>query len=343
VKAWQYVQHGAPAQVLRLVDVQDPMPGSGQVLVQVEAAAVNFADALVVRGTYQSSPPLPAIAGMEVTGTVVAAGAGARLGVGTRVCGLTPHQAGAFAQLAVLDVADAFVPPDSFTPEQAAGFTSAYQTAWFAVHVRGRVSRGEAVVVHAAAGAVGTAAVQLAAAAGAHVVGVVGSAEKAATALAAGCEHVVLRSADDVVAQLKDATRGGADVVIDPVGGNAHAISERIAAFDARIVVLGFASGVVPPVRADLVMVKNISVIGLHWGLYRSRAPEVVVEQNARLCAQVQAHGLVPEVSAVLSRDELPNALATVEQGRSTGRVVVQMTAPGQPLEPPAPVDPTHL
>ncbi|WP_148573480.1 zinc-binding dehydrogenase [Nocardioides caldifontis] len=325
MRAWQYVEHGPPSKVLRLADVEPPVPGPGQVLVEVDAAAVNFADGLVVRGTYQSSPPLPAIAGMEVTGRVVAVGDGVGLEPGVRVCGMTPRQSGAFAELAVLDAGDAWVSPEGYTAAQAAGFATAYQTAWFAVHVRGRVAPGEAVVVHAAAGGVGVAAVQLAAAAGARVVGVVGSPAKVEVAMAAGCSDVVLRADADAVNRIKGATRGGAHVVIDPVGGGSHTISERVTRFDGRIVVLGFASGVVPRVRADLVMVKNISVVGLHWGLYRTQAPDVVAEQYALLRTEVARRGIVPAVSSVMPMERLPDALEAVESGRSHGRVVVEV------------------
>lgn len=327
MKAWQYLEHGTPSDVLRLVDLDPPVPGPGQVLVEVDAAAVNFADGLVIRGTYQASPQLPAVAGMEVTGTVVAADDRAAHMLGTRVCGMTPQQVGGFAELAVLDAADAFTPPESFTLAQSAGFATAYQTAWFAVHVRGHVQAGDSVVVHAAAGGVGTAAAQLAAAAGAHVVGVVGHPEKVAVARASGCSQVVLRTDPDVVQHLKHATGGGAHLVIDPVGGEAHTISERVARFEGRIVVLGFASGVVPTVRADLVMVKNISVVGLHWGLYRTEAPGVVIEQYALLCREVEAHGIVPDVSTVVPMEQLPATLESVESGRSSGRVIVAIGA----------------
>lgn len=327
MKAWQYLEHGMPSDVLRLVDLDPPVPGPGQVLVEVDAAAVNFADGLVIRGSYQARPQLPAVAGMEVTGTVIAVGDRAPQMLGTRVCGMTPKQSGGFAGLAVLDAVDAFTPPESFTPAQAAGFATAYQTAWFAVHVRGRVRAGDWVVVHAAAGGVGTAATQLAAAAGAHVVGVVGQREKVGVAQAAGCSEVVLRTDPDVVERLKLATRGGAHVIIDPVGGAAHSISERVARFEGRIVVLGFASGVVPTVRADLVMVKNISVVGLHWGLYRTQAPWIVTEQYTLLRKEMEHRGLVPDVSAVVPMEQLPAALESVESGRSSGRVIVAVGA----------------
>lgn len=325
MKAWQYLEHGTPSIVLNLIDLDPPEPGPDQVLVEVDAAAVNFADGLIVRGTYQAAPVFPAIAGMEMTGTVVAAGDGAAHLMGTRVCGMTPRQAGAFAQLAVLDLADAFTPPESFTPAQAAGFTTAYQTAWFAVHVRGQTEPGDTVVVHAAAGGVGTAAVQLAAAAGARVIGVVGRPEKVAVAEAAGCSEVLLRTDVNLIDRIKHATGGGADVVIDPVGGDAYTVSERVTRFGGRIVVIGFASGTVPTVRADLLMVKNISVVGLHWGLYRSRAPWMVAEQYALLRQEVEAHRIVPDVHAVVPLQRVPEALELVESGQSSGRVVIEV------------------
>jgi len=321
--AWCFAEHGDPAQVLALRRTAVPVPGPGQLLVAVEAAAVNFADALIVRGDYQSSPPLPAVAGMELAGRVVATGDGVERALGARAAGLGAGMTGGFGEYAVMAAADAFEPPAAYSAPEAACFTVAYQTAWFAIHVRGRLAAGETVLVHAAAGGVGLAAVQLAAATGARVFGVVGSEAKAPAALAAGCEAVFLRDDPDLVGRLKEASGGGIDVVVDPVGGRSHTVSERVVRFDGRIVLLGFASGDLPEVRPDLAMVKNYSVVGLHWGLYREKAPGVVVREYARLLEVVTTAGIRPLVSDVLDFQEVPAALARVAGGGSVGRVAV--------------------
>ncbi|MFT4286985.1 zinc-binding dehydrogenase [Nocardioides sp.] len=318
--AWCFAEHGDPAQVLALRRTAVPVPGPGQLLVAVEAAAVNFADGLIVRGDYQSSPPLPAVSGMELAGSVVA---GAERPLSTRVAGLGAGLGGGFAEYAVIEDADAFEPPALYSATEAACFTVAYQTAWFALHVRGCLTPGETVLVHSAAGGVGLAAVQLAAAAGARVLGVIGSVAKAPAALAAGCEAVFLRGEPDLAARIKDASDGGVDLVVDPVGGESHTVSERVIRFAGRIVLVGFASGDLPVVRPDLAMVKNYAVVGLHWGRYRTKAPEMVAAEYARLVDAVTGAGIRPLVSDVLDFQEVPAALARVTGGGSVGRVAV--------------------
>lgn len=326
MKAWLFETTGEPSQVLTLEEVPVPRLAGDQVLVEVDAAAVNFSDALVVRGQYQSKPPLPAVAGMEIAGRVVAAGPGSGLKPGAPVAGLTTGLVGAFAEYAVLDGHSAFEPPAHLSPTEAACFAVAYQTAWFAVHVRGVVAPGEAVLVHSAAGGVGLAAVQLAAAAGARVIGVVGSKGKVEAARSAGCEHVFLRGAADLVETIKDAVGGSVDLVVDPVGGPAHEVSERAVGFDGRIVLVGFASGQLPAIRPDLVMVKNFSVVGLHWGLYRERARSVVDEQYRLLRAEMERHQIRPTISWRAPFSRAPEAISRVEEGRSVGRVLVRVS-----------------
>lgn len=325
MRAWEFSAVGDPGVVVKLVELPTPVPGPGQVLVRVLAAAVNYSDLLVVRGTYQATPALPAVAGMELAGVVVGGDPGSQ---GSLVAGLTSGLVGAFAEYAVLDFGSFAAAPSGYSAIEAACFPVAFQTSWFALHVRGQVRAGEAVLVHAASGGVGSAAVQLASAAGARaVIGVIGHESKRDLALKAGCTAVVHRDDPDVVSQVKAASGGAVDVVVDPVGGEAHRISERVVGFDGRIVIVGFASGTVPPVRADLAMVKNYSVVGLHWGLYRERAPEVVSEQHRRLVQVVAANDVRPLVTQVFDFERVPEALAHLASGRSTGRVAIDVRA----------------
>ena len=326
MRAWVFDRHGDPAEVLRLLDhAAVPEPGSGQVLIRMSSAAVNFADDLIIRGSYQSSPPLPAIPGTECAGRVVAIGTGVDLELGSAIAGLGYRLSGGFGEYVLLDASDAFVVPAGYSADEAAAFTVAYQTAWFAVHTRGGVASGETVLVHSAAGGVGRAAVQLAVEAGARVFGIVGSEAKILAALDAGCERVFLRGEPDIAARLETETGGrGIDLVVDPVGGAAHAVSERAIGFEGRIVLVGFASGDLPVVRPDLVMVKNFTILGLHWGLYRAKRPEAVAEEYARLVDTVAAAGIRPLVSEVFDFGSVPAAIAKVADGHSTGRVVVR-------------------
>ncbi|AUY53257.1 NADPH:quinone oxidoreductase family protein [Streptomyces sp. CB01881] len=320
MRAWQVTELGEPRAAMRLVgDVPRPVPGPGQLLVRVRAAAVNFPDALMVRGRYQVRPPLPFTPGVELCGEVVA---GER--TGERVIGNPVLPGGAFAEYALLEAAAAFPAPGPLDDAEAAALHIGYQTAWFALHRRAGLRPGETLLVHAAAGGVGSAAVQLGRAAGARVIAVVGGPAKAAVARELGADLVVDRTAVDFTAAVKEATGGrGADVVFDPVGGAAFTGSTRCVAFEGRIVVVGFASGEIPAAALNHALVKNYSILGLHWGLYNSRDPQAVLAAHEELTELAGAGVVRPLVSARLPLTGAADAVQQVADGRSTGRVVV--------------------
>ncbi|MEE1786060.1 NADPH:quinone oxidoreductase family protein [Streptomyces sp. SP17BM10] len=320
MKAWQVSELGEPLDVMKLVeDVPQPAPGPGQLLVRVRAAAVNFPDALMVRGHYQVRPPLPFTPGVELCGEVVS---GARRG--ERLIGnpVLPH--GAFAEYALLDAAAAFPAPDALDDAEASALHIGYQTAWFALHRRARLRAGETLLVHAAAGGVGSAAVQLGRAAGARVIAVVGGPAKAEAARALGADVVVDRTAEDFVAVVKQVTDGrGADVVFDPVGGDAFTGSTKCIAFEGRIVVVGFAAGQIPAPALNHALVKNYAILGLHWGLYNTHAPQTVQAAHEELTKLTEAGVVRPLVSARLPLASAAEAVQRVADGRSVGRLVV--------------------
>ncbi|MQS10921.1 NADPH:quinone oxidoreductase family protein [Streptomyces kaniharaensis] len=320
MRAWQVGELGEPREVMRTADdVARPVAGPGQLLVRVRAAAVNFPDALMVRGQYQVRPPLPFTPGVELCGEVVD---GARRG--KRVIGnpVLPH--GAFAEYALLDAAAAFPAPEALDDAEASALHIGYQTAWFALHRRARLRAGETLLVHAAAGGVGSAAVQLGRAAGARVIAVVGGPAKAETARALGADLVVDRTAEDFVAAVKAATGGrGADVVFDPVGGDAYNGSARCVAFEGRIVVVGFAAGQIPAPALNHALVKNYSILGLHWGLYNTRDPQAVREAHEELTKLADAGVVRPLVGARLPFAAAADAVQRVADGLSVGRLVV--------------------
>ncbi|MCA5893487.1 NADPH:quinone oxidoreductase family protein [Isoptericola sp. NEAU-Y5] len=327
MRAWQVVRHGEPAQVLERADLPVPQPAADEVLVRVRAVAVNFPDALLARGQYQVQPDLPFVPGIELCGDVVALGAdahGSGLQVGDRVVG---SKIGVLAQYAAVPVAAVREAPESLDDAQASALTIAYQTAWFGLHRRAALQAGEWLLVHAAAGGVGTAACQLGAAAGARVIGVVGSEAKADVARAAGAEHVIVRDADGgIAARVKELTAGsGADVVFDPVGGASFEQSTRCIALEGRIVVVGFASGEIPPVRANHALVKNYSVLGLHWALYQQRRPELVDAAHAELARLAEAGPVRPVIQDVVGFDDAPGAVQRLADGRTTGRLVIRV------------------
>ncbi|WP_030272181.1 NADPH:quinone oxidoreductase family protein [Streptomyces sp. NRRL B-24484] len=319
MKAWQVTELGEPAAVMRQTGTERPEPGEGRLLVKVRAAAVNFPDALMCRGHYQVRPPLPFTPGVELCGEIVS---GDR--AGERVVGTALLPAGAFAEYALMDPATAFPAPPALDDAEAAALHIGYQTAWFGLHRRARLQAGETLLVHAAAGGVGSAAVQLGKAAGARVIGVVGGPEKAAAAEALGADLVIDRHHEDFVAAVKEATGGrGADVVFDPVGGEAYTGSTKCIAFEGRILVVGFAGGTIPAPGLNHALVKNYTILGLHWGLYNAHDPQAVRDCHTEL-TDLAAKGVVkPLIGERLLFDRAAEAVQRVADGTSIGRLTI--------------------
>jgi len=292
--AWQVVAAGEPADVMQLKEVAVPRPGPGQVLIEVWSAGLNFPDALLARGSYQEHPELPFTPGLEVCGEIVGVGEGVnRVRLGERVIGVTSLPHGSLAKFAVADAVDVLPAPPLLDDASASVFHIAYQTGWFGLYRRAALRVGDSLLVHAAAGGVGSAAVQLGRAAGAKVIAVVGSAEKVPVARRLGADIVIDRSEQDVVA------------------------------VEGRIVIVGFASGDIPQAATNHVMVKNYSVLGLHWGLYRKYKPELIVRAHDDLGSLVEVGALAPLVSQKLSFEDAPDGIAQVASGATVGRLAV--------------------
>jgi NADPH2:quinone reductase len=318
MKAWQVAEHGEPEDVLRLVDVDVPEPGPGQLLVKVKAAALNFPDVLLCRGQYQIQPPLPFTAGVELCGELV--------GTGERIIGTPVLPYGSLAEYALVDEGEVYPAPESLDDAEAAALFIAYQTGWFGLHRRAHLKEGETLLIHAAAGGVGSAAIQLGKAAGARVIAVVGGQEKARFAADLGADVVVDRRSENFVSVVKDATDGrGADVVYDPVGGDAYAGSTRCVAFEGRIVVVGFAGGTIPAPHLNHALVKNYSILGLHWGLYRQMNPALIDECHERLTELADSGVIKPLIGGRLYLDEVPMGLTRLGAGDSVGRLAVML------------------
>ncbi len=315
MQAWQVHELGEPGEVMRLADVERPTPGEGQVLLRVRAADINFPDALMCRGQYQVRPPLPFTPGVEICGETED---------GRRVIANPALPHGGFAEYALADAAALLPAPDALDDAEAAALHIGYQTAWFALHRRARLEAGETLLVHAAAGGVGSAAVQLGKAAGATVIGVAGGADKAAVARDLGCDVVIDRREQDVVAAVKEATGGrGADVIFDPVGGDAYTQSARTVAFEGRIVIVGFASGTIPSPGLNHALIKNYAILGLHWGLYNTRNPELVRHCHEQLTGLAAKGAIKPLVSERVPLAGAADAVQRVADGVTTGRVTV--------------------
>ncbi len=316
MRAWRVHELGNPSTGMTLDEVDRPVPGEGQVLVKVRAAALNFPDVLMAMGTYQERPPLPYTPGVELCGEIVE--------TGQRVLGSPSGGPGAFGEYALMDAAAAFPVPDGMSDEKAAALHLTYQTGYVGLHRRAHLQAGETLLVHAGAGGVGSAAIQLGKAAGATVIATAGGPRKVEVCRELGADHVVDYTADDFVPVVKEVTRGrGADVVYDPVGGDVFDKSRKCIAFEGRIVVVGFTSGRIPDAPANHLLVKNYSVVGLHWGLYRKHEPALFGTVHDELVALHASGSVDPLVRQVLPLDEAPQALAALADRSTVGKVVL--------------------
>ena len=324
MKAWRVHELGEPADVLRLDDVPDPEPGPGQIKVRVLGAAANFPDLLMCRGQYQVKPPLPFTPGVELCGEVVATGPDVTgIEPGARVIGGAVAPDGAFAEFTIMNARGAFAAPERLSDVQAAAFFVGYQTGWFGLHLRAQLKAGETLLVQAAAGGVGSAAVQLGKAAGARVIGVVGGDRKAEAARALGADLVIDRTSQDFVTVVKEVTDGrGADVIYDPVGGETYGRCTKCIAFEGRILIIGFASGQIPTATLNHALVKNYSIVGLHWGLYQTKDPQRLVDCHAELTRLADRGAIRPLVGDQMSLDDVPAGLKKLDDGDVVGRVV---------------------
>jgi len=326
VKAW-VVRHLGGPETLRFEDVEAGAPADGMVRIAIRASAINYFDALMVAGQYQVKPELPFVPGVEISGVVESAPAGSAFKKGDRVTALVDSGGltrGGYAEITDATPATVQRLPDAMPFDDGAGFTLIFQTAWFGLHRRANLRPGETLLVHAGAGGVGSAAIQLGKAAGATVIATAGSDEKTAVCLKLGADHAINYKTQDFAEEVKGITGGrGADVIFDPVGGDVYDRSTKCIAFEGRIVIVGFTSGRIPQAAANHVLVKNYSVVGLHWGLYSRRAPELLPAANAALMDLYASGKIKPLISARVPLVEAPKALAMVAGGKSTGKVIL--------------------
>lgn len=305
---------------LHLVDLADPEPAPDQVLIETYAAGVTFPDVLLSRGQYQITPRVPFVPGSEVAGVVRQAPPESGLHPGERVAAFPGL--GGFAELAVASPQATFRLPDAVPFTRAAALPMNYLTMHFALVRRGRLTPGETVLVHGAAGGIGTAAVQLASALGAHVIGVVSSEAKATVAREAGADDVVM--ADDFLREVRDRTGGrGVDVVVDPVGGERITDSLRSLAPEGRHLVIGFTEGAIPTVRVNRLLLNNIDVVGVGWGAFWLRDPSYLQQQWGDLRPLLESGAIDPVVGETLPLEDAAAAVARLDERRALGKVVL--------------------
>ena len=322
----------APMELERVfvAEMPDPVPGRGEVVIDVAAADTNYPDFLVIEGKYQFHPSPPFSPGKAAAGRIAALGAGVSgFTIGDRVAVQVEY--GAYAEKLCAPAAQCFPIPDGVDFETAAALGLTYQTAHFALAARAQLQFGESVLVLGGSGGVGTAAIQLARAFGAApVIAAVRAAEDAAIARAAGADVVIEVGAAPAAEGLRDAARAatggrGVDVVIDPVGGAYGAAALRALAWCGRLIVIGFASGEIPAFRANYLLVKNIAVLGLHWSDYRERAPALVARVQADLFARHLEGQLTPMIDRRLPLAEFKAALRALRDGAVQGKIILTL------------------
>jgi NADPH:quinone reductase len=322
VKAALVKEFGPPS-ALVIDEVPDPVPGPGEVLVDVAAASVNFPDLLVVDGSYQNLPDRPFSPGKDAAGRVTAVGAGVeKFRVGDRVLAMVEF--GAYAERLVAPEAQVFHLPDDLDFVRAASFGLVYSTAWFGLVHRAGMAAGDIVLVTGAGGGVGSAGVQLAKAKGATVIALVRDENRAELARRHGADHVLVSDPSSLRDELMSLTDGhGVDVTLESLGGDVLSQVIRSTAWEGRIVVTGFASGGQNPIKPGHLLVKNISVMGLQSSDYRDRAPELMRSSMDEMLAMVQDGTLDPPVDRTYPLDEAAVALQHAQNGKVRGKLVI--------------------
>ena len=303
-----------------LVDLPEPVAGPGQVLVDVHVAGVSYPEVLQTRGLYQVKPELPFVPGAEVSGTVRTAPEGAHVSVGDRVVAFPG--VGGYGEVVAVPLETVFRLPDTVSFEAGAALPMNYLTVHFGLVQRGRLQAGETVLVHGAAGGVGTAAVQLASALGARVIAVVSSPEKAEVARAAGASDVV--AVEGFKDAVKELTGGrGVDIVVDPVGGDRFTDSLRSLATEGRLLVIGFTGGEIPTVKVNRLLLNNLSVVGVGWGAFWLADLPYLQRQWAELLPLLEAGRLDPPIGTVHPLADAALALAELDERRAAGKVLL--------------------
>lgn len=317
-------QFGTP-DVLRLEELASRPVKSGEVRVRVKASGVNFADSLMIAGTYQVKPPMPIIPGLEAAGVVSEVGSGVKtLAIGDRVVGLTSW--GAYADEVVWSEDRFLKIPETMDFATAAAFSLTYGTSHIGLTRRARLKGGEVLVVHGAGGGVGLAAVEVGKKLGATVIATAGSAAKLAVAGDRGADHLINYAEEDLRERLLEITSGrGADVIFDPVGGAAFQASLKAIAFEGRLIVVGFASGDAPRIPANHLLVKNVDVIGLFWGGYKLHDLADLRASLEEVMAWWRAGKVTPYIGRTFPLAEAAAALDHLLSRRSVGKVVLTL------------------
>jgi NADPH2:quinone reductase len=320
MKAWRVEALSDPGQ-MRLAELPVPTPADDQYLVKVEAAGLNFLDTLAIKGQYQTKPALPFTPGVEVVGTIVDGE-----GAGTRVACATPvGKFGGFAEYALVPRAEAMPIAPDVPPGAALALRGNYPTSLYALRHAGRLQAGETLLVHAGAGGVGSAAVQLGKLMGARVIATAGSAAKRDACAALGADETLDYTDAKWVDEVRKLAPQGVDVVYDPVGGDIGAQSVRCLAFGARLLVVGFAGGTLTQLPANRLLLANASAVGVLWGEVRKREPGLARQLGEEIQDWYRQGRLRPLEASVFDFDDAPAALAALERRQTSGKAILLM------------------
>jgi NADPH:quinone reductase len=328
VKALRVHELGEPEQVMMLEECPEPEVRPGDVRLRVHAAALNFPDVLMCRGEYQVKPPVPFTPGAEVAGVVEALGEGVdNFRVGDRVLAIPNFGNGGFAESTTASAAGGVFPiPDAMPFGAASALHVVYQTGHLALHRRAHIQPGQTLLVHAGAGGVGTAAIQLGLAAGARVVATAGGADKVDVCRKLGAHLALDYREQDFVDAVKEFTDGrGADVIYDPVGGDTYDRSTKCIAFEGRILIIGFTSGRFAEARTNHVLIKNYSVVGVHWALYNVMDPERIRATHDELVRLFEAGAIDPLISERVALADVPAALSRLGSRGTHGKIICEL------------------
>jgi len=322
MRRWELKEKGEPGTSLELVEVADPTPGAGQLLVDVEAVGIAFPDVLQCRGIYQVPTPPRFTPGGETAGVVSAVGDGVEgFAVGDRVV----MMGGGLAEKVIANPQSSFKVPDGVSPEAAAALPINYGTTWYALHERGHVKAGETMLVTGAAGGTGTAAIQLGKAAGMKIIAVAGGAEKVKIAEAEGADVVIDHQATpEWVDAVKEASGGGVDVAYDPVGGDTFHQVRRCMAWGGRLLVIGFVAGI-PDAPMNHVLLKSYDIVGVHWGASVMRDPSSVRRQLDAVLAHVAKGDFTPPLYPPFAFEDAAQALQDLADRKTWGKAVIKL------------------
>lgn len=325
MRSWKVTELGEPKDVLQLQELTIPTVEASKLLIQVEASSLNFFDILLCQGKYQEKPSIPFTPGSEVCGIIRQAGKGCHLSEGQRVIATPDLPEGGLSEWVTVPEDSVYAISDSISASEAAGLFITYQTSYYALYHRSNIQKGEVLLVHAGAGGVGSAAIQLGKAKGAKVIATAGGPKKVQLCKDLGADIAIDYTSDDFVKIVKAETGGrGADVIYDPVGGDVFDRSRKCIAFDGRLLVIGFAGGRISDAPVNHALIKNYSIVGVHWGLFRKFNPDKVIEIHESLMNLYEKGKIRPLIYQDYDFEDVPEALEVLADRKTYGKLIVK-------------------